>query len=52
MIMPFGKYEGRILEDVPRNYLEWLLMELEEQINKKQKLFDAIEERLNIREVE
>jgi hypothetical protein len=22
--MPFGKYKGRLLEDVPTSYLEWL----------------------------
>lgn len=27
--MPFGKYRGKPLEDVPRNYLKWLLANCE-----------------------
>lgn len=23
MVMPFGKYKGRLIGDIPENYLEW-----------------------------
>ena len=44
MEMPFGKHEGKELSDIPHDYLDWLIGELEDEIAKKQKLMDAIEE--------
>jgi uncharacterized protein (DUF3820 family) len=27
MVMPYGKYKGRILADIPGNYLHWMARE-------------------------
>ena len=43
--MPFGKYSGRHLSDIPRSYLEWLL---EQDWLKKEDLIEAIENELAI----
>ena len=29
MVIPFGKYRGQPLEDVPTDYLEWCLREMD-----------------------
>jgi hypothetical protein len=28
MLMPFGKYKGEPIEDIPDNYLQWLITEV------------------------
>jgi len=45
--MPWGKYRGENIDNVPRSYLEYLLEQ--EWIDKHPKLEDAIEEQLEIR---
>lgn len=27
MVMPFGKHKGELIEDLPTDYIEWLLTE-------------------------
>lgn len=44
MIMPFGKHKGEDISDIPRDYLDWVVGELEDEIDKKQKLLDEIED--------
>ena len=51
MEMPFGKYEGKELSDIPHDYLDWLVGSLEDDMAEKQKLMDAIEDRLKMKEV-
>jgi hypothetical protein len=46
MRMPFGKYKGRALRDVPDNYLGWLLDECDLQ----PRLRRAVEKELDTRE--
>lgn len=29
--MPFGKYKGRFLKDLPDDYLKWLIMNIEDR---------------------
>lgn len=29
MIMPFGKYKGELLENLPKEYIEWVLANVE-----------------------
>ena len=47
--IPFGKYKGENIKDVPEDYLRWLYDEIEEEIAKKQWLLDRIEDELNNR---
>lgn len=45
--MPFGKYEGRLIDDIPDNYLLWLW----ENVDLQGPLLDAVARRIpNIRE--
>jgi hypothetical protein len=46
MRMPFGKYKGRALRDVPDNYLGWLL----DECDLKPRLRHAVEQELDTRE--
>ena len=46
MIINFGKYKGREVEELPSQYLEWFL----DTIENKPRLYEAIEEEYNFRE--
>ena len=50
MILEFGKHKGKDLSKVPKHYLEWLHMNLEEELVEKQALLEAIEEELKCRQ--
>jgi hypothetical protein len=47
MNMPFGKYKGEDLEDIPRHYLEWCLKNIQDL---RQPLRGAIEDVLEYSE--
>jgi hypothetical protein len=44
MVMPFGRYRGREIEDLPSDYLDWLL-----SIEIRDRLRDAVERELEAR---
>lgn len=46
MLMPFGKYKGEPLEDLPTSYIEWLLGEC----NLERKLEQELQNQLEMRE--
>ena len=45
MILDFGKYNGRMISDVPNNYLQWLAS----NVKNRQHLETAIREEMNAR---
>lgn len=47
MIMPFGKYEGEAIEDIPSSYLRWLVESLDDD---KADLIEAAEAELQYRD--
>jgi len=55
-IINFGKYSGREIHDIPRNYLNWCLEELEDEEfwwmseKRRQELEEAIEEEFALRD--
>lgn len=46
--MPFGKYQGKHIDDIPRHYLEWILSDVD--MDQWEGLEDAIEEQLAMRD--
>jgi len=48
--MPWGKYQGTNIDDVPRSYLTWLLEQDWIYEDKHKELIEAIEEQLAIRD--
>lgn len=46
-LMPFGKYKGVTLENVPANYFHWLWFEAGVQHNKHHKLHDYISDNID-----
>ena len=48
MEIPFGKYKGRTLDEIPSDYLRWVLNDIDE--NQYPGLFEEIEEELAIRD--
>ena len=46
----FGKYSGESLDDIPRNYLEWLLEQDFMYKKDKENLLEAIEAQLSMRD--
>lgn len=53
MILTFGKHRGKELKDVPSDYLQWLMEELEdnEKFNERNpELYEGVEEEIEIRD--
>jgi uncharacterized protein (DUF3820 family) len=46
--MPWGKYQGEQIQDVPRRYLNWLLEQ--DWIDEHEELVEAIEDQLAVRD--
>lgn len=42
IVIPFGKYKGVKLEDVPLTYLDWLMGVMKADIDKPTKVFKGI----------
>ena len=42
MIMPFGKYQGFDLEEIPREYLEWIAENLDLYGELREAVFDVL----------
>lgn len=50
-VMPFGKYEGKSIKDLPLDYMEWLLQNREAYFkHKRPELYAAIERLVRIKE--
>lgn len=41
-IMPFGKYRGEYLEDIPLNYLQWVYDNLELKVDLEDEIGELI----------
>lgn len=52
MKMPFGKFKGHDLEDVPNSYLDWLYENMVIQYDRDKELHRAIGEELENRDIE
>jgi len=50
IIMPWGKYEGRAIDELPSNYLHWILDNFDTETRLKQSIVDAAEEELEWRD--
>lgn len=50
MIIPWGKYSGEDLEDIPNGYLEWLFDNMVIRHSKDQKIYDAVKQELEDRD--
>jgi uncharacterized protein (DUF3820 family) len=46
MIMPFGKYEDKDLEDIPSDYLKWII----DKVKNDDNLVEAADEEYTFRE--
>ena len=42
MQMPFGKYQGEKIEDVPRDYLKWISNNLDLYGDLREAIFDEL----------
>ena len=49
-VMPWGKYVGESIDDVPRSYLEWLLEQKWMEESKHSELCTVIEEQFAMRD--
>lgn len=45
MLMPFGKYKGMEIEDMPQYYLEWMIDNIEMYPELEQAVLDVINAR-------
>lgn len=50
MYMPFGKYKGQDVEDVPSPYLRWFCENIEPDSSSMEDLIEICEEEYNFRE--
>ena len=46
MLMPFGKYRGTLIEDIPTDYLEWVVEVIDSH---NPRLLEAIKDELSMR---
>lgn len=49
-IMPWGKYIGELIDDVPRSYLNWLLEQPWIEEKRNEELLAAVEDQCAIRD--
>ena len=50
MIIPFGKHKGKEIEEIPSDYLRWLIDQDFIEEEKHAELYESIEEEIAIRE--
>lgn len=50
VIMPWGKYEGYSIDEIPSRYLRWILDNFDTETHTKQRIVDAAGEELEWRD--